>query len=48
MIPYADWLFYAEMAQALHALLFWTMWSNGTYQPLLMPVDDATWRQIMQ
>lgn len=48
MVPYADFLFYSQLASVLHALIFWQVYVDGTYQPLLLPVDETTWRQIVQ
>ena len=48
MVPYRDWLFYSELAASIHAILFWHVWQDGSFQPLLMPVDEETWRQIVQ
>ena len=48
MVPYADFVFFSELAAMLHAIVWWQIWPDGSYQPLLMPVDDATWRQIVQ
>jgi hypothetical protein len=48
MVPYADYLFITELAHAVHAIVFWHVWEDGTYIPLMLPVDEETWRMVVQ
>ena len=47
MVPYSEWLYYSAIAQALHCLIYWHVWENGDFIPLLQPVDDKTWQAIV-
>ena len=47
MVPYAEWLFYAGLATALHCIIWWQLFPSGDYQPLLMPVNERTWRELV-
>ena len=48
MAPYRDWVYYSTLALELHAIVFWQVWDDGTYQPLMFPVSDTVWRQLVQ
>lgn len=47
-VPYDDFVLYTVMAAEIHAIIFWHIWDDGSYQPLMLPVDEDTWRQILQ
>ena len=44
----AEILYWAAYAAECHAILFWNVWPNGDYQPLMFPVDEATWSLVVQ
>ena len=46
MIQYRDYMLVMRLAWHFHAIVFWYTTSVGDYQPLLMPVDENTWRRI--
>lgn len=48
MVPYADWLYWMSFAQDCHAIVWWHLWEDGSFQPLLMPVNDETWEELLQ
>lgn len=48
VVMYSDYVFYTALALELRAIVFWHVYASGDYQPFLLPVDDATWRQIQQ
>ena len=48
MIPFDEWLFYSSIATALHCILYWHVYPSGDFIPFLQPVDDRTWRQLVQ
>jgi hypothetical protein len=43
---FSDWFYFSVMAQTLCCLLFWHYHRDGDYQPILMPLDEKTWRAI--
>lgn len=48
MVPYVDYVYYTELALAAHAIIFWHVYPTGDYIPLMLPVDDVTWRLLVQ
>lgn len=45
-IPRSDYLQIYAFANLIHAIVFWQRTSTGDYQPLLLPVDEATWKDV--
>jgi hypothetical protein len=48
MIPSAIYLYWKVLAADLHCILWWHVFSNGDYLPLMQPVDDETWELMVQ
>jgi len=47
MVPYSEWLYYSSIATMLHAIIWWHIWPDGDFIPLLQPVNERTWSEIV-